>query len=81
MNVDFFFISRNFALEISLFLLEFYYIGVLIVDLLLLKLDLLLGLLSFRVEVFLEFDILLSVLLECLLAFVEFLLLHDDVLV
>ena len=81
MNVDFFFVSRDFALEISLFLLEFYYIGVLIVDLLLLKLDLLLGLLSFRVEVFLEFDILLSVLLECLLSFVEFLLLHDDVLV
>ena len=32
-------------------------------------------------EVFLEFDILLSVLLECLLSFVELLFFHDDVLV
>ena len=47
MNVDFFFVSRNFALEVSLFLLEFNYMGVLIIDLLLLELDLLLGLLSF----------------------------------
>ena len=81
MELDFIFVSSDLALIFSFFFLFISYIGVLIIDLLLFELYLLLSLLSFRMEVFLEFKILFAVLLECLLAFVELLLLHDDVLV